>query len=143
MVYVGTGSIGGRVTRNYWQSKFEFNGKCFISANGLYAVTDFAHPKTHKKIELPNKELVSDTIVYNNEMYVLSCLFNEDYFTVTIYKSATGEEGSFTPVASFDYGARPYSFDYDGKYFYVGTGMALSTDYNDQVGMVLRVKPAA
>lgn len=144
MVYAAANTITGRVSRNYWQSAFEWNGKCFITANGLYAVTDFAKPDTHKKIELPNKEMVSDAVVYNNEIYVLSCLFNEDSTIKTvIYKSATGEEGSFTEVVSFDYGARPYSFDYDGTYFYVGTGMALSKDYIDKTGMLLRVNPAA
>lgn len=144
MVYCGDGRFGGRVSRNYWQSKFEFNGKCFLTGNGLYAVTDFAKPETHKKIEMPNKEMVSDAIVYNNEMYVLSCLFNEDYTIKTvIYKSATGEEGSFTEVVSYDYGARPYSFDFDGSYFYIGTGGVLSTEYNNKAGMMLRVNPAA
>lgn len=142
MVYVADCPFSGRVSRNYWQSKFEFNGKCYITANGLYAITDFAKPETHKKIEMPNKEMVSDAIIYNNEIYVLSCLFNEnDTVETVIYKSATGEEGSFTEVVRFNYGARSYSFDYDGTYFYVGTGMALSTDYNNQVGMLLRVKP--
>ena len=142
MVYVAENTINARVSRNYWQSAFEWNGKCFITANGLYAVTDFAKPDTHKKIELPKGEMVSDAILYNNEMYVLSCLFNEDSTIKTvIYKSATGEEGSFTEVASFDYGARPYSFDFDGSYFYVGTGGVLSAEYSGKAGMLLRVKP--
>lgn len=143
MVYAAENTISGRVSRNYWQSAFEWNGKCFIAANGLYAVTDFAKADTHKKIQLPKGEMVSDAILYNNEMYVLGCLFNEDKTCKSvIYKSSTGEEGSFTQVASFDYGARPYSFDYDGSYFYVGTGMTLDATYNDKVGMLLRVKPA-
>lgn len=144
MVYEAESTINARVSRNYWQSAFEWNGKCFITANGLYAVTDFAKPDTHQKIELPNKEMVSDAILYNNEMYALGCLFNEDSTCKTvIYKSSTGEAGSFKEVASFDYGARPYSFDYDGTYFYVGTGGVLSTEYNNKVGMLLRVNPNA
>lgn len=144
MVYEAESTINSRVSRNYWQSAFEWKGKCFITANGLYAVTDFAKPDTHRKIELPNGELVSDAILYNDEMYVLSCLFQEDLTCKTvIYKSAAGEEGSFTEVVSFDYGARPYSFDYDGTYFYVGTGGVLSTEYSDKAGMMLRVKPNA
>lgn len=144
MVYEAESTINARVSRNYWQSAFAWKDKCFITGNGLYAVTDFAKPDTHKKIELPKGEMVSDAILYNNEMYVLSCLFNEDKTCKTvIYKSATGEEGSFTEVASFDYGARPYSFDFDGTYFYVGTGGVLSAEYSDKAGMLLRVKPNA
>ena len=144
MVYCGDGNFGARVSRNYWQSAFEWKDKCFITANGLYAVTDFAKPETHQKIQLPNQEMVSDAILYKDEIYVLSCLFNEDSTCKTvIYKSSTGEEGSFTEVASFDYPARPYSFDYDGECFYVGTGMVRSEEYNDKAGMLLRVKPAA
>ena len=142
MVYEAESTINARVSRNYWQSAFAWKDKCFITGNGLYAVTDFAKPDTHKKIELPKGEMVSDAILYNNEMYVLSCLFNEDKTCKTvIYKSATGEEGSFTEVASFDYGARPYSFDFDGTYFYVGTGGVLSAEYSGKAGMLLRVKP--
>ncbi len=144
MVYAAENTINARVSRNYWQSAFEWKGKCFITANGLYAVTDFAKPDTHKKIELPNGALVSDAILYNDEIYVLSCLFQEDLTCKTmIYKSATGEEGSFTEVVSFDYGARPYAFDYDGTYFYVGTGGVLSVEHSGKAGMMLRVKPNA
>lgn len=142
MVYVGSGNFGARVTRNYWQSKFEFHGKCFVTAAGLYAITDFAKLDTHKKIEMPNKEIVSDAILYNNEIYVLCYLNNADKTVKTvIYKSATGEEGSFTEVVSYDYPARPYAFDFDGSFFYVGTGAVLSTEYNAKAGMMLRVKP--
>ncbi len=144
MVYEAKNTISSRVSRNYWQSAFELGGKCFITGNGLYAVTDFANPDTHKKIELPNKEMVSDAILYNNEIYVLSCLFNEDQTCKTvIYKSSTGEEGSFTQVASFDYPARPYALEFDGSYFYVGTGIVLNAEHTNKAGMLLRVKPAA
>ena len=60
------------------------------------------------------------------------------YHTV-IYKSTTGEKGSFTEVASYDYGGFPMCFDYDGEHFYVGTGLNAIDD--SKLGMVLRVKP--
>lgn len=143
MVYVGSGAFGGRVSRNYWQSKFEFNGKCFITAKGLYAVTDFSKPDSITQVKLPDGETATDAILYNNEMYVLSCKLQEDgsYKTV-IYKTATGEAGSFTEVVSYDYEGIPYSFDYDGKYFYVGIGAGSKNDAT-KAGMMLRIKPAA
>ena len=125
MVYVGNAYniVGGRVGRNYWNGKVEWNGICYLTTTSLNAVTDFSKPDTHKSIPMPGKETVSDILLYDDELYVLSFLYNKDQtYDVVIYKTATGEEGSFTEVASFNYGARPYSFDFDGTYFYVGTG---------------------
>ena len=65
-----------------------------------------------------------------------------DSYKAVIYKSTTGLEGSFEQVLSFDYCATAMCFDYDGTYFYIGTGTAISKE-QDKTGMVLRVKPKA
>jgi len=141
MVYVGNASkiASGRAGRNYWNGKVEWNGICYLTTTSLNAVTDFANPDTHKQIPMPNKEIVSDILLYNNELYVLGFIFTgEKTYDTVIYKSATGEEGSFTKVASFNYPALPMSFDFDGAHFYIGTGNC-PTD-SAKVGMLLRVK---
>ena len=144
MVYVNAITFGNRVSRNYWQSKFEFNGKCFITAKSLYSISDFSDASTRKAYKLDTgRELATDAVVYKNTMYVLSYMTNSDgtYKTI-IFKSTTGEAGSFTKVASFDYAGMPYSFDYDGNHFYVGIGQPSNAD-TSKAGMLLRVKPNA
>ena len=109
----------------------------------LFAITDFSDPGTWKKIAMPNNEAVRDAFLWDGTMYVLAsstnrnaAQFKESYKTV-IYKSTTGEAGSFEEVLSFDYAATPLSFDYDGEYFYIGTGTSVD---KTKTGMVLRVK---
>jgi len=141
MVYVGNAYkiSGGRVSRNYWNGKLEWKDVCYLTTTALNAVTDFSNPDTHKQIPMPNKETVSDILLHNDELYVLSFQFTQEktYDTV-IYKSATGEEGSFTKVTSFNYAASPMSFDFDGEHFYIGTGTCPTKSTG--AGMLLRVK---
>ena len=146
MVYVNTFTFGqsvrNRVNRVYWQGKVEFQNKLYLVTDSLYSISDFSNASTRKVYKLDTgKEMATDVIVHNNTMYVLSYMTNSDgtYKTV-IFKSTTGEAGSFTKVASFDYGGIPYSFDFDGTYFYVGIGQA-STNSPEKAGMLLRVKP--
>ena len=144
MVYVGvagglTGGIG--TNRNYWNGSFEFDGACYLTAYYLYAVTDFANPDSHQKIEMPNKERVVDALVRDGVIYTLC--YKQDSktkdFNAVIYKSTTGKKDSFEEVVSYTYPAHPCSFDTDGTYFYVGTATAISD--TAKTGMVLRVKP--
>ncbi len=131
--------LTGKTGRNYWQGKLEWKGVCYLTSTALNAVTDFEKPETHKQIPMPNEGVVSDILLHNDQLYVLSYTFQEDMTcNVVIYKSATGEEGSFTEVVSFDYAGIPISFDFDGEHFYIGTGMC-PTD-SAKVGMLLRVK---
>ena len=144
MVYVAKSTLHDKVGRNYWQSAFEWKGKCYITAKkGLWSIGDFANTgSTTKAYKLQTgKEIVTDAILYKDEMYVLSYLANSDgsYKTV-IFKTSTGEANSFTQVASFDYEGIPYSFDFDGSHFYVGIGAGSKNDAS-KAGMLLRVKP--
>lgn len=136
--------IGGiSVGRKYWNGEFEFDGACYLTANALYAIRDFSNQESYEKIKMPGGENVADAFLRDGVIYTLA--FKQDNktkeYNVTIYKSATGKTGSFTPVAEFTYSVPPISFDYDGNHFYVGMG------YNNgakaKSGMVLRVKPAA
>ncbi len=141
MVYVGNAAniSGGRAGRNYWNGKVEWKGVCYLNTTALNAVTDFANPDAQKQIPMPSKETVTDILLYDDELYVLSFTFTgQKTYDTVIYKSATGEEGSFTAVASFNYPALPMSFDFDGAHFYIGTGPC-PTD-SAKVGMLLRVK---
>ena len=139
---VADSRLTGQTGSNYWQGKVEWKGVCYLTSTALNAVTDFSKPETHKQISMPNGGVVSDILVHNDQLYVLSYKFQEDMTcNAVIYKSATGEEGSFTEVASFHYAAFPISFDFDGEHFYVGTGMCLAD--SSKAGMILRVKPGA
>lgn len=132
----------GTPGRNYWQGKLEWKGTCYLTSTALNAVTDFSKPETHKQIPMPNGGVVTDILLYNDELYVLSYIFKEDMTCgVVIYKSATGEEGSFIEVTTFDYAGIPISFDFDGDHFYVGIGNSFADP--TKTGMLLRVKPAA
>ncbi len=134
--------MSGKTGENYWQGKLEWNGVCYLTSTGLHAVTDFSKPETHRQIPMPNGGVVSDILLYNDEMYVLSYTFKENLSCgVVIYKSATGEEGSFTEVAAFHYSGIPISFDFDGEHFYIGIGSSFAEP--SKAGMLLRVKPAA
>ncbi len=134
--------LTGTPGRNYWQGKLEWKGTCYLTSTALNAVTDFTKPETHKQIPMPNRGVVTDILLHNDELYVLSYTFKEDMTcAVVIYKSATGEEGSFIEVASFDYAGPPVSFDFDGNHFYVGIGDCFADP--SKSGMMLRVTPAA
>lgn len=140
MVYVGRDNFSGRVGRNYWQAAFEWKDTCYIAAKGLFAITDFSST-TKPAIAMPGGEIVSDAILHNDTMYTLGYTENTDgSYQVVIYKSTTGAAGSFTQVASFKYEGIPYSFDFDGSYFYVGIGQPSAND-TSKAGMLLRVKP--
>lgn len=137
---VADNRLQGTSGRNLWQGKLEWKGTCYFTSTALNAVTDFSKPETHKQIPMPNGGVVTDILLYNEELYVLSFVFKEDMTCgVVIYKSATGEEGSFSEVASFDYAGMPISFDFDGNHFYVGIGSSFAD--SAKTGMVLRIKP--
>ena len=141
MVYVADLSklLQGSPNRNYWQGKLEWNGVCYITTTALNAITDFATPDTYQRIPMPNQGVVSDILLYQDRLYVLSFVINEDSTcSAVIYSSATGAEGSFAEVAAFDYGGMPIAFDFDGTDFYVGIGMGLADQA--KAGMLLRVK---
>lgn len=143
----GVKLLGSYISRKYFGGEFEFNGACYIASGGLTVVTDFSDPENWKKIPMPGEEIVADALLRDGVIYTLAFLRNKNpttqvvnsYKTV-IYKSTTGQEGSFEEVLSFEYPATPLSFDYDGTYFYIGTGTAISKE-QDKTGMVLRAKP--
>ncbi len=139
---VADSRLQGTSGRNLWQGKLEWKGTCYVTSTALNAITDFSKPETHKQIPMPNGGVVTDILLYNDELYVLSFVFKEDMsYSVVIYKSEAGEEGSFTEVTSFDYAGMPISFDFDGNHFYIGIGSSFAD--SSKAGMVLRVKPAA
>ena len=145
----GFNLLGVSASRKYFGGEFEFNGACYIASGGLTVVTDFSDPENWKKIPMPNKETVIDAFLRDGTIYVLATLQNKnpsthnvDSYKTVIYKSTTGQAGSFEEVLSFDYPATPMCFDYDGSYFYVGTGTAISKE-KAKTGMVLRVKSPA
>lgn len=128
--------------RNYWEGDFQFNGACYLTANHLYAITDFSNPDTWKKIEMPNQEQVCDAFLRDGVIYVLANKQTtkngvRNHHAV-VYKSTTGQEGSFEEILSFDYPVMPCAFDWDGQYFYIGMGSYGSAEKG---GMLLRVKP--
>ena len=96
---------------------------------------------------MPGGEMVVDAFLRDGVIYTMATAQNRnpsthfvDSYKTVIYKSTTGLEGSFEEVLSFDYPATAMCFDYDGTYFYIGTGTAISKE-QDKTGMVLRVKP--
>lgn len=132
---------GTEFSRKHFGGDFEFNGTCYLTARRLYAIKDFSDPSSWKTISMPNSGKVSDVILHDGAIYVLSSRqdLKTKIYTVKIYKSTTGEPGSFEEFASYEYAGFPMSFDYDGNHFYVGVGInALDKSKN---GMVLRIKP--
>ena len=132
---------GSSFSRKYFGGELELNGKCYLSTRALYVIEDFSDPASWNTISMPNSGKVSDVILRDGVIYVLSSRqdMKTKIYHVVIYKSTTGEPGSFTEVASYDYGGFPMCFDYDGEHFYVGTG--LHAIDSSKLGMVLRVKP--
>ena len=130
---------GKDFSRKYFGGTFEMNGTCYLTARRLYAIQDFSDPSKWSSISMPNQGKVSDAILKDGVIYVLSSRQNKDktYHTI-IYKSTTGQPGSFVEAAVYDYSGFPLSFDFDGTHFYVGTS-SNSLD-KSKIGMVLRVK---
>ncbi len=131
---------GTEFSRKHFGGTFELNGTCYLTARRLYAIQDFSNPSSWQSVSMPNSGKVSDAILRDGVIYVLSSRQNKDktYHTI-IYKSTTGQPGSFEEFATYDYSGFPLSFDYDGTHFYVGTS-SNSLD-KSKIGMVLRVKP--
>ncbi len=131
--------MGTPFNRNYWNGKLEKDGVCYLTAGSLFAVTDFADPSARQKVAMPGDERVVDTLLYDNVIYILCYKVNQDLSgcTTVIYQSATGQAGSFTEVARYEYPALPSAFDYDGTHFYIGTG---DSKDNAKAGMLLRIK---
>lgn len=130
---------GKSYNRNYWNGKFEFKGTYYLTAQQLYAITDFDTPASYQTRRMPNGETVVDALVYDGAMYVLG--FTQDTATseydMVIYRSETGANGSFEKVLEFRYPAYPCSFDTDGEHFYVGTAAAVTDP--QKTGMLLQV----
>lgn len=132
---------GSEFSRKYFGGDFEFNGTCYLTARRLYAIKDFSDPSSWQHISMPNSGKVSDAILHDGAIYVLSSrqdMTTKIYHTI-IYKSTTGQPGSFEEFASYDYSGFPLSFDYDGEHFYVGT--SLNSVDQSKMGMLLRIKP--
>jgi hypothetical protein len=143
MHYMAAGQTlleGSEISRKYFGGDFELNGTCYLTARRLYAIQDFSDPSSWQSISMPNKGKVSDAILRDGVIYVLSSRQNADktYHTI-IYRSTTGLPDSFEEFAVYDYGGFPLSFDFDGTHFYVGT--STNTFDKNKVGMVLRIKP--
>ena len=139
-VYISSAAsyvAGSRTNYNYLNAKFQFGDTCFVVSNRLHAVKDFADNSANKIIAMPNNGDVVDALVADGGMYTLSYTKKADgnYETV-IYRSATGQEGSFTEVLRFDYAVPPCSFALDAGYFYIGMGSKNLTHIAN--GMVLR-----
>jgi len=137
--------LGTSTSRKYFSGEFEFNGACYIAGGGLIRVTDFADQENWKSIPMPGGETVVDAIVRDGVIYTLATAQNRnpshhnvESYRAAVYKSTTGLEGSFEEVLSFDYASTAMSLEYDGTYFYIGTGYGME---KEKVGMVLRATP--
>jgi hypothetical protein len=137
--------LGSSTSRKYFSGEFEFNGACYVAGGGLIKVTDFADQENWKTIPMPGGETVVDAIVRDGVIYALGNAQNRnpsnhnvESYRAVIYKSTTGEEGSFTEVLSFDHVSKAQSLEWDGKHFYIGTSISVDPA---KVGMVLRATP--
>ena len=137
--------LGSSTSRKYFSGEFEFNGACYIAGGGLIKVTDFADQENWKTIPMPGGETIVDAIVRDGVIYALGNAQNRnpsnhnvESYRAVIYKSTTGEEGSFEEVLSFDHPSKAQSLEWDGKHFYIGTSISVDTT---KVGMVLRATP--
>lgn len=128
-----------RANYNYFNAKLELDDTCFIVSNRLLAVKDFADSTQTQLIEMPGGEYVSDAMLKDGILYTLCYKqTDEQTYEIVIYKSATGQAGSFTQVVRFDYAVPACSFTLEGDYFYLGMGSKRLTHKSN--GMILRVK---
>ena len=137
--------LGSSTSRKYFSGEFEFNGACYVAGGGLIKVTDFADQENWKTISMPGGETIVDAIVRDGVIYALGNAQNRnpsnhnvESYRAVVYKSTTGEEGSFEEVLSFDHPSKAQSLEWDGKHFYIGTSISVDTT---KVGMVLRATP--
>ena len=127
-----------RINMTITPAKAPFRNNYFYCTDYLYYTKETETFKTKWKVELPNGERVSDFVIHNGEMYILSFIEKEtEGYTVTIYKTQTGVS-DFNKVYSFDYGVPPISFDVYNKYAYVGMGDRKTV--SDLNGKVLRIR---
>ena len=141
-VYVsaaGAYASSSRTNYNYLNAKIELGDTCFVVSSSLHAIRDFADPDANKIVQMPNSERVSDALLADGTLYTLTYAEKaEGGYETVIYKSATGEEGSFREVLRFDYAVPPCSFTLDGDCFYIGMGSKKLI--HNANGMVLQAK---
>lgn len=130
--------MASRVNMTITPAKGAFKNNYFYCTDYLYYTKETDTFKTKWKVSLPNDERVSDFVIYNGEMYILSFIEKEDKsYTITIYKTQTGTS-NFNVVYTFDYGVPPISFDVYKKYAYVGMGNR--KEINDLNGKMLKIR---
>ncbi len=123
---------------NIVNAKGAFRNNYFYATDYLYYTGETDTFITKNKISLPNDERVSDFVIYNGEMIILSFTENDDKsYTVTIYKTQTGTS-NFNVVYTFDYGVPPISFDVYKNYAYVGMGDRKIV--HDKNGTLLKIR---
>ncbi len=108
-----------RAGHRVMSAKQEYNGKLYVITDSLYSSENGS---SFNKITLLNNEVVSDFIIENDVMYVLS--FNkltDDTFDINIY-TYNLNDGEIELFKSFNYEVPALSFIKVKKSFYLGMG---------------------
>ncbi len=105
---------------------------CYVSLGNLYKTNDFVN---FSKISVSDDACVTDLLVDNETLYVLTAVKNSDEFKNTIYRL---DEENLIEVYSFNRGCSALSFAKTGNVFYVGLGGdGISSD---DIGKVLKIE---
>lgn len=102
-------------------SDCEFGGKFFFTTMFLYrAELEEKTLSAPVEITLPDSEKISDLLVWEDTMYLLTLRKWGLSYTVKVYQTKDGE--NFDEAFAFSYPVPAMSFAYDGKQFYFGMG---------------------
>jgi len=120
---------------NLLNAKGVFEDTAYFASNYLYSSQDL---KNFTRIDLPEKEFVSDFFILDDVMYVLGYKpISDKTFSVVIYSTKNIRQG-FYEIKSFEYPVPPLSFVLVNENFYLGMGNKTNT--NKHNGTVLKVK---
>ena len=120
---------------NILNSKGSYKGKYFYVSDSLYYTEDMIE---FTKAEVPNDAFASQFKIYNEKMYILSYVKNEDgSYKTTIYSTPNGVS-DYQEVYSFNFNVPPISFDIYKNTAYIGMGDRFAV--NEKNGTVLKIK---
>ncbi len=126
-------SLSNRVSDNLFSEKKEFSDGVLFVTDYLYYTQDML---TYSKIQLPKDEFVSDLLIDDEEVYILSYKKTGAEYETVIYR--LNQSGIIKKIKSFNYPVMPISFDkYENNLF---IGMGDKNNVHDKNGMILSVK---
>ena len=104
-----------------YSAKAVFRNKLFLANNALYQVEEDL--TAYSQISFEDHSVILDLWVQEDALYTLNNTPKSDgTFTVSVWRSFSGEAGTFEQMVTFDYATPALSLAVAGDAYYIGIG---------------------